>query len=216
MAKKDIFNIPKSRCPQIKLSLSKSYNLCPKNLKKAEKQTDVCHISAAGEKMLKKYEAARRNKDSNPKQISRLKSAVDEYREHKNLLLEQRKTFQDQMSGLPETTRNLIYRTEFQEFKQTNLWSDPGPHFKNADYLYSVYLELPQIFYSKKSKLNYFMENHGKRDVNGHFGVLSRWFKDIERNRYLLSNEDLVSAFREKAETSENIPSSSRDPSQLK
>ncbi|PVV02259.1 hypothetical protein BB560_003293 [Smittium megazygosporum] len=63
----------------------------------------------------------------------------------------------------------------------------------------------------QKFKLNYFMVNHGKSDVDGHFGVLSRWFKDIERNMHLSSIEDLVSAFREKAETSENISDNSRN-----
>ncbi|PVU84493.1 hypothetical protein BB560_002590 [Smittium megazygosporum] len=105
--------------------------------------------------------------------------------------------------------KDLLYRPEFQEFEEVNLWSDSGPHFKNADYLYSVCLELPQIFPSKKFKLNYFMENHGKSKVDGHFGVLSRWFKEIERSKYLLSIEDLVSAFRKKEETSENISDNS-------
>ncbi|PVU85863.1 hypothetical protein BB560_006880 [Smittium megazygosporum] len=80
--------------------------------------------------------------------------------------------------------KDLLCRSEFQEFEEVNLWSDSGPHFKNADYLYS---------------------NHGKSDVDGHFGVLLRWYKEIERNRYLLFIEDLVSAFREKAQVSENI-----------
>ncbi|PVV00389.1 hypothetical protein BB560_005237 [Smittium megazygosporum] len=103
---------------------------------------------------------------------------------------------------------NMVHRSEFQEFEEVNLWSDSGPHLKNADYLYSVCLELPQIFPSKKFKLNYFIDitrdsysfcnNHGKSEVGGHFGVLSRWFKKIERNRYMLSIEDLVSAFRDK------------------
>ncbi|PVU91039.1 hypothetical protein BB560_006150 [Smittium megazygosporum] len=84
------------------------------------------------------------------------------------------------------------------------------PHFKNTDYLYSVCFELPRIFPSKKFKLNYFMENHGKSDVGGYFGVLSRWFKEIERNRHLPSIEDLVSAFREKTQVSENIPDNSQ------
>ncbi|PVU97092.1 hypothetical protein BB560_005763, partial [Smittium megazygosporum] len=70
--------------------------------------------------------------------------------------------------------KDLLCRSESQEFEEVNLWSDSGPHFKNADYLYSMCLELPQIFSSKKFKLNYFMENHGKSDVDGHFGVLSR------------------------------------------
>ncbi|PVV03580.1 hypothetical protein BB560_001949 [Smittium megazygosporum] len=71
-----------------------------------------------------------------------------------SLTIEQRRNFKDQIAGLSE-------------FEEVNLWSDSGPHFKNADYLYSLRLELPQIFSSKKSKLNYFMGNHGKSGVDG-------------------------------------------------
>ncbi|PVU84725.1 hypothetical protein BB560_007281 [Smittium megazygosporum] len=69
----------------------------------------------------------------------------------------------------------------------------------------------PRIFsHDSLYATNYFMENHGKSDVDGHFGVLSRWFKEIERNMYLSSIEDLVSAFKEKLETSENISENNR------
>ncbi|PVU86460.1 hypothetical protein BB560_006707, partial [Smittium megazygosporum] len=105
--------------------------------------------------------------------------------------------------------KDLLYRSEFQEFEEVNLWSDSGPHFKNADYLYSACLELPQISPSKKFKLNYFMENHDKSDVDGHFRVLSRLFKEIERNMHLSSIEDLIFALREKAKVPENIPDNS-------
>ncbi|PVV01971.1 hypothetical protein BB560_003598, partial [Smittium megazygosporum] len=100
--------------------------------------------------------------------------------------------------------------SEFQEFEEVNLWSYSGPHFKSTDYLYSVFLKLPPNIPPKKFKLNYFMENNGKHDVDGHFGVLSRWFKEIERNMYLSSIEDLVFAFREKAQVSENISDNSQ------
>ncbi|PVU85112.1 hypothetical protein BB560_007143 [Smittium megazygosporum] len=60
-----------------------------------------------------------------------------------------------------------IIRPEFQKLEEINLWSDSGPHFKNANCLYSACLELSQIFSSEKFKLNYFMENLGKSDANG-------------------------------------------------
>ncbi|PVV04587.1 hypothetical protein BB560_000919 [Smittium megazygosporum] len=133
---------------------------------------------------------------------------------------EQRKNFKDQISGLSgggpiETTRDFYHKSQISDLcscvklEEINLWSDSGPHFKNANCLYPACLELSQIFSSKKFKLNYFMENHGKSEVDDHFGVLSRWFKEIERNRYLPSIEDLVSAFREKAQVPENISDSS-------
>ncbi|PVZ96956.1 hypothetical protein BB558_007110 [Smittium angustum] len=276
--KRDIYYELKEKHPGIQLSLSKFYSLCPNNYRKPQKRTDVCNICAAGEKIKKKYDMAKGNENASLEQIMQLRIATEEFEVHKQLALEQRRNFKEQIARLSgksliiiadfkenfkigggpiETTRDfyqksqisdlcfcvlsksgdlvqrryynylsenlshdslyvinclkdLLCRSEFQEFEEVNLWSDSGPHFKNADYLYSACLELPQIFPSKKFKLNYFMENHGKSDVDGHFGVLSRWFKEIERNRYLLSIEDLVSAFREKAQVSENISDNNR------
>ena len=42
--KRDIFNQMKSEHPEVKLSLSTFYKLCPKNYKKAQKKTDICQI----------------------------------------------------------------------------------------------------------------------------------------------------------------------------
>ncbi|PVV01174.1 hypothetical protein BB560_004419, partial [Smittium megazygosporum] len=103
----------------------------------------------------------------------------------------------DMAKGNENASLEQIMR--LREFEEVNLWSDSGPHFKNADYLYSVCLGLPQIFSSMKFKLDYFMENHGKIDVDGHFGGS---LEVVQR--------DPVSAFREKAQVSENIPDNSR------
>ncbi|PVZ96692.1 hypothetical protein BB558_007387, partial [Smittium angustum] len=98
--------------------------------------------------------------------------------------------------------KSLLSRSEMQGYEDISLWSDSGPHFKNADYLYATCIELPWLFPRSRFTLNYFMENHGKSDVDGHFGLLTRWHKDIERNRRISSIDELVSAFREKAESS--------------
>ncbi|PVV02355.1 hypothetical protein BB560_003193 [Smittium megazygosporum] len=90
-------------------------------------------------------------------------------------------------------------------YEDVSLWSDSGPHFKNADYLYATCIELPWLFPRSRFTLNYFMENHGKSDVDGHFGLLTRWHKNFERNRRISSIDELVSAFREKAESSEVV-----------
>ncbi|PVV01555.1 hypothetical protein BB560_004023 [Smittium megazygosporum] len=131
--------------------------------------------------MVKKYEAERRNEYTNLEQILRFRLAVDEFRAHKKLVLEQRRNFKDQIAVLSGKSgdivqrkyynylsenlshdllyvinclKDLLYRPEFQEFEEVKLWSDSGPHFKNADYLYSVCLELARIFSLNKFKLN--------------------------------------------------------------
>ncbi|PVV05090.1 hypothetical protein BB560_000394 [Smittium megazygosporum] len=75
--------------------------------------------------------------------------------------------------------KSLLSRSEMQRYEDVSLWSDSGPHFKNADYLYVTCIELPWLFPRSRFTLNYFMENHGKSDVDGHFGLLTRWHKDI-------------------------------------
>ncbi|PVV00991.1 hypothetical protein BB560_004604 [Smittium megazygosporum] len=54
------------------------------------------------------------------------------------------------------------------------------------------------------------MKRHGKNDVDGHFGLLTRWYKDIERIIRILSTDVLVSAFKEKAESSSVVSGRSR------
>ncbi|PVU99506.1 hypothetical protein BB560_005489, partial [Smittium megazygosporum] len=65
-------------------------------------------------------------------------------------------------------------QSEMQGYEDVSLWSDSGPHFKNPDYFYSTRIELPWLFPRSRFTLNYFMENHGKSDVDGHFGLLTR------------------------------------------
>ncbi|PVU99674.1 hypothetical protein BB560_005468 [Smittium megazygosporum] len=62
----------------------------------------------------------------------------------------------------------------------------------------------------KKLNLSYLMENHGKSDLDGHFAILLRWFKEVERNRYMSSIEDLVSASKDKIMLFGNILDNSR------
>ncbi|OMJ16208.1 hypothetical protein AYI70_g6754 [Smittium culicis] len=42
------------------------------------------------------------------------------------------------------------------------------------------------------------LENHGKRYVDGHFGVLSKWFDESESIMDITSIDDLIGIFRSK------------------
>ncbi len=82
------------------------------------------------------------------------------------------------------------------QFKEFCFWSDSGPHFRSGEMahfffeeLYSKYVDEKKIF------LNYFAEYHGKSLVDGHFGLLSRWFLDGESNRNIRTLEDLKEYF---------------------
>ena len=58
--------------------------------------------------------------------------------------------------------------------------------------------------YAKQIFLNYFTEHHGKSVVDGHFGVLTRWFSEAEATRYIHTIDDLISAFRDKVQNNQN------------
>ena len=45
------------------------------------------------------------------------------------------------------------------------------------------------------------MEYHGKNIVDGHFGMLFRWFAEGEAVRYINTIEDLINLFKSKAPT---------------
>ncbi|PVV00949.1 hypothetical protein BB560_004650 [Smittium megazygosporum] len=95
--------------------------------------------------------------------------------------------------------KDLLSHEEFEKFRKIHLWSDSGAHFKNSDYIYAIFKELQSIYMGKMFSLNFLLENHGKSDVDGHFGVLSRWFRDAEKQQDILSIEDLVTCFEQKS-----------------
>jgi hypothetical protein len=55
--KKEIYQLLKTEHPNLKLSLSKFYKLCPKNFKKASKMTDMCPICVNGKNTEKRFQA---------------------------------------------------------------------------------------------------------------------------------------------------------------
>ncbi|PWA00986.1 hypothetical protein BB558_002943, partial [Smittium angustum] len=60
------------------------------------------------------------------------------------------------------------------------LWCDAGTHFRSNEYIYGVFNTIRHRYPSKIFFLNYFLECHGKSDVDGHFGTLTKWFYDAE------------------------------------
>ncbi|PVZ97773.1 hypothetical protein BB558_006259 [Smittium angustum] len=93
---------------------------------------------------------------------------------------------------------DLMSKDELSGYTNVYLWSDAGPHFRPGEYLYGVFKTLHEMFITKKFYLNYFLERHGKSDVDGHFGVLSNWFIDVEKIRPIDTIKDLIDAFRGK------------------
>ncbi|PVU85045.1 hypothetical protein BB560_007177 [Smittium megazygosporum] len=94
---------------------------------------------------------------------------------------------------------SLLALEDLARFTIVHLWSDSGPHFKNSDYIHAVFFQIPRIFPQKKLSLNFFFENHGKSDVDGHFVVLSRWFSHAEAHQNINTITELKECFERKA-----------------
>src|SRR3954469_3582054 len=53
--------------------------------------------------------------------------------------------------------------------------------------------------YNIQCFVNFFAEYHGKNAVDGHFGLLSRWFIEGEKVQDIFTINDLISLFQNKA-----------------
>ena len=62
-----IYNKIKKENPQVNLSLTKYYKLCPKNFQYSKKKTDMCDICINGKKLTKKND--KKNENTNEKQF---------------------------------------------------------------------------------------------------------------------------------------------------
>jgi hypothetical protein len=100
----------------------------------------------------------------------------------------------------------LLARPFMSRFNEICFWCDPGPHFRSAEFMHFVFARLP-LMYNKQIFLNYFTEHHGKSVVDGHFGVLTRWFSEVEATRYIHTIDDLISAFHDKVQNNQNTQS---------
>ena len=74
------------------------------------------------------------------------------------------------------------------------LWMDCGPHFRCAEVLYDVLIDLPQQYSLPVIRANYFAEHHGKSIVDGHFGHVSRAVSRWCQTQRLIDIKDLCSA----------------------
>jgi hypothetical protein len=121
--KSEIYNQLKSENPNLKLSISKFYKLCPKNFKKPKKLTDMCPICINGKKAEKKLLT------TNSQQLA---DDVELYHQHVFFKDEQRKCFKKSIENTTNTSCVIIL-----DFKQ-NFKIGGGP------------IETNQQFYDKK------------------------------------------------------------------
>jgi hypothetical protein len=81
---------------------------------------------------------------------------------------------------------------------KVHVWTDKGPHFHCAQLAYDLLYSIPTR-YSISVSWNTFIEHHGKTAVDAHFSLLSRWLKEAETQRHIITTADLLEVWREKA-----------------
>lgn len=94
---------------------------------------------------------------------------------------------------------SLLKNNKFKNIKNIKVWTDNGNHFRSYEFLYYLFKEVPKII-KGTIKFNRFVECHGKSIVDGHFGVLSKIFKQKENEMYIKNINDLKMVFEREEE----------------
>ena len=92
--------------------------------------------------------------------------------------------------------KEFYHKYGISKYKSISLWTDGGNHFRSQEFLYFL-LSLSK-FNNSSLKHNFFGEYHGKNIVDGHFGRLSQWVKQIELRNRINSITHLYELFKEK------------------
>ena len=75
--------------------------------------------------------------------------------------------------------------------KKVDFWNDTGRHFQCGELAHFL-LKIVPFKFNVQVSWNFFGEHHGKSIIDGHFGLLSRLIKDIEKDNYTRTIEDLI------------------------
>jgi hypothetical protein len=101
-----------------------------------------------------------------------------------------------------------LFELDFlKKFRNFELWSDNGPHFKNQMliYYYHYLLKRPNI---DSFNLNFFVENYGKNECDRFFGVLTRYY-----NEFLKSSDTPITCAKDLANYFDTKKSDENDKS---
>ena len=89
----------------------------------------------------------------------------------------------------------LLNKTGQSKIKKVHFWNDTGRHFQCGELAFFLLNYVP-IEFDIKVTWNFFGEHHGKSIVDGHFGLLSRIIKDIEKKVRIDSITTLIRCLR--------------------
>ena len=88
-----------------------------------------------------------------------------------------------------------LHKKYLKNYDTVHFWSDNAGHFRSSELMNHILLELPGKKLS--TSMNFFVEYHGKSDVDGHFGVLQKAFKICENKQDILSLDHLLYCFKD-------------------
>ena len=77
------------------------------------------------------------------------------------------------------------------KIRKVHFWNDTGRHFQCAELAHFILTCVPFEF-NVQVTWNFFGEHHGKSIIDGHFGLLSRLIRDIEKDEYIDSIQKLI------------------------
>ena len=100
-------------------------------------------------------------------------------------------------------------REDAAKTRKLAIWADCGPHFRAKRFFHCVFSELPDLSFLEgllEIMLNFFLEKHGKSEVDGHFGCIVQWVKKWVSKKKLLVNADLQAAIEAGSEASGGPP----------
>ena len=91
---------------------------------------------------------------------------------------------------------DLIGKHIKNRFQIVNFWSDNGGHFRSSEMYNHIFNTIPKHYDLIKVTLNFFVEYHGKSEVDGHFGHLQRVYDKINKSTRINDIEQLINIFQ--------------------
>lgn len=113
----DVYNQLKTEHPEVKVSQSTFYKLCPKNFKKAWKMTDMCPICESGKKLERKLGQQSAAVGNTPVAttpvLTQLNDDLQQYHQHLFFKNEQQQLYKQSIDQI--TTSSCIVTADFKE-----------------------------------------------------------------------------------------------------
>jgi hypothetical protein len=79
--------------------------------------------------------------------------------------------------------------------KKITFWVDMAGHFIGREMTHTMLIDIYERF-KVETKVNHFIEHHGKSPVDAHFSHLSTWIKEMESRKCIMTTRQLITELR--------------------